>query len=345
MNPVGEGIVLGEPEYLYVGTTLLGVYRSLDDSLWEAVNTGIESLNVIDMAGHAGKAKLALTGTIGSRAINLLSGSVWSQVLTDGQIRTLTGNVDPLATMIDIEVDIVTGYIYAMYTRVSAAEITTPLYILRSTDNGNTWTYSVAENTLRRYRDMGNLTCYDNYVAFGMAYNIPVRSRVFISSDYGLTWIETASLGGSFSTFTFINPFAPDFIYTTGNFATNLLRVNYDATFSVIQPGIQIIRADAMAFKSANEQFIFKSNANALFVTTDAWATYANILVNNVGGILYKPDTATLYFGDVLPEPSTLLKTNALLNASGPNPGTAPYLNSIPETSGGIASRKAILLV
>jgi len=334
-----------------VGTNTLGVYVAAsltDPQAWVTANGGLGSTNVIEIASeNDGLRQYALDGaTEAARVISTRTTGAWSPVLTTAQARTLTGESDANSTIIDICVDQVNGDVYALFTVESLAS-TVPLYCLRSQDQGATWAAFVVEATGRN-SSVANIVANNGRVACGSGYRIPGRSQVFVSTDSGATWTPTASFSATrFAPWVYINPHDPTFCYCRGGRAgDDLYRVGFDASTALVQAGLQILRPDVMVFESDRIQKLYDNSGLLLHETDDAWATYSTTVVADQEAIYL--DGTDLLFASAVPSPDTLsryLGGGAVVGVSGPNPGIAPYIDSIPDVSGGIAVRGGFVKV
>jgi len=163
-----------------------------------------------------------------------------------------------------------------------------------------------------------------------------------VSTDSAATWTPTVSFSNArYAPWLFINPYAPTFFYCrSGNGGDDLSQVNFDATVALIQAGVRPLRPDSMVFLDADTQKVYDHSLNLLYETANAWATYTSQVVVDQEGIYL--DDSTLFFASDTPSPDTLsryLGAGAVVGVSGPNPNVAPYVDSIPETCGGVAIR------
>jgi len=328
-----------------IGTGLLGVYAT--DSLtapqaWAAANGGLGSTNIIEIAPEDDNLRqYCLDGAaLATRVISTRTTGAWSPILTTAQARVLTGEADPNSTIIDIGVDQVNGDVYALFTVESLAS-TVPLYALRSGDQGGTWAAYVVEAT-GRHSVIGNIVANNGNVACSSGWRIPGRSTVFVSTDSAATWTPTASFSATrYAAWVFINSYAPTFFYCRGGIAgDDLYRVNFDASTLLLQAGVRPLRPDSMVFEDALTQKVYDFSTELLHETANAWGAYTTQAVADQDSIYL--DGSTLLFASDTPSPDILsryLGAGAVIGVSGPNPDVVPYVDSIPETCGGVAIR------
>jgi hypothetical protein len=338
------------PRGIYVATKSLGVYYTNNftdpaiQTKWTAVNTGLANVGCREMKVDPFDAEnkqyvLTESDRILYRRDN--QGS-WASILTPAAVDTLLST--SACTIHGFCTDPSTpGRLWAL---VGSAGINAPpngYWAIYSDNYGATWIAPTKIVSGYATYWAGTVRANGDNVWVEASYGLGNASRIYYSYDKGSTWSNYfISLGGYYAGIQH-NSLAPGRIYFTVIFEKIIKRL--DAGVVTVTNGYSNYGNTFLWFDADDidhQRAIY--NDNHLLVTTDGWDTYTDItpLSFNVLGIApYSGPGDQMLVGLKLGTyqhhavGAMAGSTTTVTGIAGPMPGTSPYTDSIPNTSGG----------
>jgi hypothetical protein len=212
-------------------------------------------------------------------------GGNWSLILSTATMRTVTSG-DGNTYIYWLWIDPTNGNIFVS-TNYDAAVVGT-IYVLKSTNHGASWTFSILSGNARL---ISQVNAIGNYVCASYQRGITRRAYVRYSIDGGSSWIGDLSLdveGAGLAEIN-INQSSPIICYARGNnLQQDLVKITYSAgaiTKSTVYAGIastdylaglHFIDPDA----AGREVYLKKeSQTPDIYRTTDSWAASATTTI------------------------------------------------------------------
>ena len=191
-NPFGGAAGGGWPETTYAATQTLGIYTTNDslapgaaDPTWAALNGGLSNTDIVsfclDRSETPWDARMfcidGTTGTLWRRTTG-----DWAPVLTSADARTGL-SFSSGETLLSVITDPVSGYVYALCAKEGDGD----KGVVRSTDHGDTWTYTTIGVAGYSY-SYSNIDAYDGLVVFVRGVSSIAGPYHYYSVDHGVTW-------------------------------------------------------------------------------------------------------------------------------------------------------------
>jgi hypothetical protein len=345
------------PSEGYGATVDLGVYYTEDFSgpsgdmpTWAAVNTGLPALDcrhfALDPFDPAGRQYLLLEAsrTLYSR----VGGGPWAAILTSAEGRTLTGDALGDAWRIWCDPSLA-GRLWVTFGTIGQND--NGFWALYSDDYGATWaaTAQIYASNVNRPRHLDSVRAYGD-TAF-VLYANDSGYVVAYSTNKGASWSHAAVAPTPRALV--LNPLQPDRVYLQKDApfgAGTIQTVDTSGTVTALVEGVRLEREDAIWFSRTDPNHQRIVHENAIYVTTDSWATAST------EGALDVAATRSIapWAGDdedqiVLGTPPVLSgdanrhaisalygeTSTTLVARAGDNVSASPYTGSIPETCGG----------
>ncbi len=359
------------PKRVWVGTLNLGVYATSNftnpaeagQPTWSVDNAGLPDMTLsrytlMRFGGDPrdGRSQVAVvrdTGVSPSRRTiytRSMAGT-WSAALTEAQAKTLTG-YSGTHFLCDVVYDALGGVLWAMYAGNSVG----PFYILRSTNNGGSW--SVISNTATTYCYNGALSVRGSEIAIGAGFGSGGDQHIRYSTNGGVSFTYNAtSLGISlWQAYPYLFPSGKFYIAgnksPTGAGGPELMGVNKSTLgWTTIQDAYDLGPAVDTLWENPKNSLHYRLlKSSKLWITLDGWATLVSTSPPTLTPTLtriFMPVAAAaniIFLTQSAPNvtyPHVLYicdgESGSLLPRSGGNPGSSPYTGSIPRTCGGLA--------
>jgi len=189
------------PLRTWAATTALGVYYTMDSldpaaaqPTWVAVNDGLSNTDIrsfcLDRHETVPDSRMFCIDNT-TKTVWRRTGGNWSSVLTSADARAIAGFTHG-ETLTSVIVDDVTGYVYALLNN-AAASGSADKGVMRSVDNGTTWT-AVTQGAYENSYYYSNIDAYNGLVVYSKQYGA-VSAREWYSTDHGATWSVVNMLG------------------------------------------------------------------------------------------------------------------------------------------------------
>lgn len=205
---------------LYLGVSSGGAFRSTDDgAMWQAINNGLISFNVSDIALVPGSTTnlFAGTGSGGGLFMSADAGANWTQV-TNGL---------PTNAVIEVEIDPLTP------SNMFVVQATTGNVLFRSTDSGVSWAPSQSGITASAVLDVAfnPVTPTTLYAA--------TNDGMFKSIDTGANWtpMNTGLPAPLFMQSVTVDPTAPNTVYAS-SFQGIFISTDAGANWQRLEDGV-----------------------------------------------------------------------------------------------------------
>jgi len=364
---------LGWPTGVWVATEDLGVYRSDDftDPLqvtqptWIADNVGLPTFPTsgttvkrfeADPASSVRQAILIVdtvpnpdTYDVYTRA-DAVADNEWNLVLTNLTAATLVG--EGVACRIwDITYDVSNGRLWALVSpTLTLGDNVYPCY---TDDQGATWNVAATIDTLAwTYGLVWSGRQRGNEVAFGKAYG--AAGRVYYSTDGWASFDRTDSMGGS-SWMPYVH-IRTNYLYSGGSTmpggigGPDLAQISKaDLSWTILFDSLNLGIGNFHIFveDTVDPQRQRLLDNSKIYSTEDEWATLVNSSPATIAPTIRKIHTPVagqfdmIFLGQYNPNttyPHVVYimdgEYGTMYPRAGPNPGTSPYTDSIPNTCG-----------
>ncbi len=277
--------ISGEIDLLYVATSAGGVFVTdnftaaddPDQPVWTAINDGLGVLTIrnldLDPFDQLGR-QVCLTKTEQTCYIRYGAGN-WQPLITQTQFRALT-NAAAVVRWVTFD-RTVPGRVWVYGAWLNNLSGST--YMLYSDDDGASW--SVLTSSTGLYRRAVQLYVSGDTLWRSYSTSSGGISRVAYSSDFGVTWIASGSLGASvWDNYLWLNGLN-SLCYTAGNGigGPDLVSVDTLGNISVLQDALDL--GGSLATNDSQTMWHSVSDAgyqrilrgNRLYTTLDAWTT------------------------------------------------------------------------
>ena len=339
---------------IFVATKALGVYYTGNftdpgvQPTWTAINTGLPTLDCIDFAIDPfvpSEKQYVLLDTNG--IVSMRTGGVWSEIFSDADAFILTGGTCTVS-VVGIWADaLIPGRLWVSIYR-SGCGHSNANFGAYSNDYGTSWTLANAASQSCAVRDCGYIRSYGDDVY--IAARSTAAAFVHSSDDEGATWTSTWLDFSKVWPICF-NKLQPARVYSKTDTLTtdSLCRVANVGGRTLLQNNMSPSSPASMWFHPTDANYHrMVRTANRLYVTDDSWATFST--GNAIDQNLYSfspyggSDTDEMLVGTGLLLTSHIIGTLygeadvTFTGIAGTNVAAAPYVDSIPNICGGLAS-------
>lgn len=356
------------PSTIYVGTRTLGVYYSgtftgPDTGLqptWTAVNSGLGATDVrqlgIDYFDREVRQFCLLEA---ARDLYRREDSgTWATILTNAEARTALGLAvgQIMYFSPDRGID---GTMFVFFAVAAGAD--EGLYYFKTTDYTEgtaSWSSAKIRPMNLNFNNVGNIIAIDGNVYIAYNDNGAPGKRTYVdSSRGGIGWAQSPNLGiSAWLPWAHCDPFNAGFAYANGNGVggPDLVKVQDSAALVVLQNALNIgpQRPDTMWFSDLTSGLQRILLSSAIYESTDSWTSVVDSTPATVdpGAVSFSEfvseDDDMILFGAFPPgggvRPHHIMAMEESdsvtpVGKAGTNAGTAPYVDAIPETAGGIS--------
>lgn len=258
-----------------VGTVSGGLYYTTDvdgTPSWIEASTGLTSLNILFIAESLANTEvLVLTSDTHELFLWDKTTLTSSSILTDAQVKSDTGDNEVFLQNVCYDL-LVADTIYAFAGPESGLKADKNVYILKSTDNGDSWAL-IATKFLDFSRAVGGIFARGGTVVAAVRGGLGTSSvTLYYSTDSGGSFAAVSMSGGGYVPWCWI---APSGLVLLRN-GTDLASYNGSSITQLIADQTPI-RPDAMKLDTS----AFVNSVGVLYSSSDDWESYTTVNVDS----------------------------------------------------------------